>query len=733
MVKFSKQLDGQLVPEWRSAYCDYWQLKKDLKQVKLVLRKKQILSPGGGGAAASADAAGSSPSPADSSPLRTFSGLTRRKILTWSQSEVIRVHQLPPDELYETELLGPISQVEEEKMFFARLDGQLNNVNKFYRRKEEEYCKRAEALSRQMSLLIETKQTLELFSGDNSAGNSSIEMGNSLERQPIFGPQDVKSPASPTTTIASLSQALIHQSKKNISQETDIHATKKKVHSAEKVLRLAFIEFYRGLGLLKSFSSLNVVAFAKILKKYDKVTGRKAMPTYLRAVESSFFSSSDKAANLMEKVEKLFTEHFAKNDRKHAMTCLRPMQQKASHTVTFFLGVFTGGFVALLAAFLIVSHITGSYISAAETMSESSYMESIFPTFSMLALVLLHMYMYGCNVYAWRRERINYPFIFEFQPGKELRHREIFLLSTGLTTVVVGGMVAHLVAHVKAKASTSVDLIPAAIVLIFLGLLFFPFDLFYRSSRAFFTRCLRHIVFAPFYKVVLADFFLADQLTSQVTLFRHLEFVICYYGWGHFKTKNTGACVGSSKDIMYFVSLIPYWWRLLQCLRRWIDERNRAHIANGGKYLSAMVAVGSRLSYIKKGTTTWLVMFIITSTIATLYQLYWDLVIDWGLLQPCSINAWLRDRLILKHKSFYFVSMVLNTLLRFAWLQSITNFQFTGLDRHVTEFIFASLEVFRRGQWNFYRIENEHLNNVGNFRAVKCVPLPFRETQDIEV
>lgn len=26
------------------------------------------------------------------------------------------------------------------------------------------------------------------------------------------------------------------------------------------------------------------------------------------------------------------------------------------------------------------------------------------------------------------------------------------------------------------------------------------------------------------------------------------------------------------------------------------------------------------------------------------------------------------------------------------------------------------------------RLENEHLNNVGKYRAVKAVPLPFRET-----
>jgi hypothetical protein len=34
-MKFSKQFEGQLVPEWKEAFVDYWQLKKDLKQIHL--------------------------------------------------------------------------------------------------------------------------------------------------------------------------------------------------------------------------------------------------------------------------------------------------------------------------------------------------------------------------------------------------------------------------------------------------------------------------------------------------------------------------------------------------------------------------------------------------------------------------------------------------------------------------------------------------------------------------
>lgn len=33
MVKFSKQFEGQLIPEWKDAFVDYSLLKKDLKKI----------------------------------------------------------------------------------------------------------------------------------------------------------------------------------------------------------------------------------------------------------------------------------------------------------------------------------------------------------------------------------------------------------------------------------------------------------------------------------------------------------------------------------------------------------------------------------------------------------------------------------------------------------------------------------------------------------------------------
>lgn len=77
-----------------------------------------------------------------------------------------------------------------------------------------------------------------------------------------------------------------------------------------------------------------------------------------------------------------------------------------------------------------------------------------------------------------------------------------------------------------------------------------------------------------------------------------------------------------------------------------------------GKYVSAMVAAAARVTYSRQDNHILFAIVIITSVGATIYQLYWDFVNDWGFLNPNSRNPWLRDDLILKNKSIYYVSIV---------------------------------------------------------------------------
>src|SRR5271155_1891702 len=72
----------------------------------------------------------------------------------------------------------------------------------------------------------------------------------------------------------------------------------------------------------------------------------------------------------------------------------------------------------------------------------------------------------------------------------------------------------------------------------------------------------------------------------------------------------------------------------------------------------------------------------------------------------------------------YYVAIVLDPIMRSSWLFYVV---FPGQKQHsaATSFFLALGEVFRRFMWNFIRMENEHMTNVGHFIASRDVPLPF--------
>ncbi|KAG6515460.1 hypothetical protein ZIOFF_025872 [Zingiber officinale] len=211
-------------------------------------------------------------------------------------------------------------------------------------------------------------------------------------------------------------------------------------------------------------------------------------------------------------------------------------------------------------------------------------------------------------------------------------------------------------------------------------------------------------------QVLMVDFFMADQLCSQVPMLRNMKYVACYYITGSYRTQDYGLCMRSKhyRDLAYAVSFLPYYWRAMQCARRWFDEGETSHLINLGKYVSAMLAAGAKVAYEKEKSAGWLALLVVISSAAT-------------------VTDGFRNELILRCKFVYYLSMTLNFVLRLAWLQTVLHYNFASMDYRVTSFFLVALEVIRRGHWNFYRLENEHLNNAGKFRVVKTVPLPFHE------
>ncbi|KAK3003187.1 hypothetical protein RJ639_019916 [Escallonia herrerae] len=681
MVKFSKELEAQLIPEWKDAFVNYWQLKKHVKKIKLA-RKLNLHSQD-----SHTDFGFSIFDPIRAAVKKISSGIcnaagkpeTIQVSSDTARGEDEHEEEEEEEEVHDDQLS---SEEDEVKAFFEDLDEELKKVNQFYKTKESEFLERGEILNKQLQILLDLKQVLvdrrkksqmsKVGAGvlpwshspsgrNNDYSDTSTECFSSGSPRETSQTDDVIAALEKNgiNFIGSATRSKTKKGKPKMAMRVDIPATaparsisavmamlwedlvnnpkkghgefinRKKIQCAEKMIRGAFMELYRGLGLVKTYSSLNMLAFVKILKKFDKVAHQQASPGYLYAVKRSHFISSDKVVRLMDEVESLFTKHFANDDRKKAMKFLKPQQRKESHMVTFLVGLFTGSFVTLFSVYSILAHMCGMFTPRAD----AAYMETVYPIFSMFALLSLHLFMYGCNLFMWKGTRINRNFIFEFQPATALKYRDAFLICTCLMTTVCS-----------------------------LTLLICPLNIFYRSTRYCFIRVIRNIVCSPFYKVLMVDFFMADQLTSQIPLLRHLESSACYFFSGSFGTHRYEICKSGKlyRELAYVISFAPYYWRAMQCARRWFDECDLNHLANLGKYVSALIAAGARITYARQPTTFWMIIVLVTSLLATVYQLYWDFVKDWGLLNP--------------------------------------------------------------------RLENEHLNNVGKYRAVKTVPLPFHET-----
>lgn len=81
---------------------------------------------------------------------------------------------------------------------------------------------------------------------------------------------------------------------------------------------------------------------------------------------------------------------------------------------------------------------------------------------------------------------------------------------------------------------------------------------------------------------------------------------------------------------------------------------------NALKYFLTIAAVCLRTADSLDMGMGWKVLAWVFSISTSILSTYWDLVIDWGLLQRHSKNSWLRDKLIIPHKSVYFAAMVRN-------------------------------------------------------------------------
>ncbi|ERE73658.1 putative xenotropic and polytropic retrovirus receptor 1 like protein [Cricetulus griseus] len=268
-----------------------------------------------------------------------------------------------------------------------------------------------------------------------------------------------------------------------------------------------------------------------------------------------------------------------------------------------------------------------------------------------------------------------------------------------------------------------------------------PTKTFYYKSRFWLLKLLFRVFTAPFHKVGFADFWLADQLNSLSVILMDLEYMICFYSfelkWDENKSllpndlQEPEFCHRYTYGVRAIVQCIPAWLRFIQCLRRYRDtKRAFPHLVNAGKYSTTFFTVTFAALYSThkerqhSDTMVFLYLWVVFCAISSCYTLIWDLKMDWGLFDKnAGENTFLREEIVYPQKAYYYCAIIEDVILRFAWTIQIS-ITATAFQPHVGDIIatvFAPLEVFRRFVWNFFRLENEHLNNCGEFRAVRDI------------
>ncbi|WEW56013.1 Xenotropic and polytropic retrovirus receptor 1 [Emydomyces testavorans] len=229
------------------------------------------------------------------------------------------------------------------------------------------------------------------------------------------------------------------------------------------------------------------------------------------------------------------------------------------------------------------------------------------------------------------------------------------------------------------------------------------------------------LLLAGLYPVEFRDFFLGDMYCSQTYAMGNLALFFCLYSaaWS-----NPAHCNSSHSRIMGFLTTLPSIWRALQCLRRYRDTRNPfPHIVNFGKYACSILYYMTLSFYRINKVESLRAIFITCALVNAIYSSVWDVAMDWSLGNPYSKNPFLREFLGFRKQWIYYAAIVVDPILRFNWIfyAICTSVQHSAL----LSFAISLSEVCRRGIWSIFRVENEHCTNVCRFRASRDVPLPY--------
>ncbi|EPS34451.1 hypothetical protein PDE_09415 [Penicillium oxalicum 114-2] len=641
---------------------------------------------------------------------------------------------------------NPYREVEKRQSeFFAWLDDELNKIDQFYRKKEEEAQERYAALHHQLHVMSQNRQ--EEMKGARgvahgkkrgiiqrpkavAAWNAGF-LKNTLKdtfsgKSFRFGKNSQALARLETPGIRPRDREFMFDRREDLEQ-SDQPKKDPGYRTAKHQLKVAMQEFYRGIDLLRGYANLNQTAFRKINKKFDKaVNAEKPLEYMTERVNKSYFVRSGETAEIMRKVEDWYGRYFEAGNTKIAATKLRSTTQRpgdySPHTFRAGLFLMAGILFAIQALVYAVQHLS----SEDDTLQvHTSYLLQVYGGYFMISLHLL-LFCLACMV--WSQSKVNYRFIFEYNTRHTLEWRQLLEVSTFFMFLLGLFMWLNFSWVNEMYIYWPVVLIGLTVAIIYL-----PAPILYHQSRSWWAATNWRLWFSGLYKTVeFRDFFLGDMYCSQTYAMGNIELFFCLYAnnW-----ESPATCNSSHSRVMGVLTCLPSFWRACQCVRRYTNDKKHKklsfpqdafpHLFNLAKYLCGIAYYSTLSMWRINKTTRFQAPFLTFALLNSLYTSIWDVLMDWSLGDPYAKRILLRDELAFRYASIYYCAIVLDVVIRFNWI-------FYAIFSHEIQhsaflsFFVALSEVLRRGVWSILRVENEHCANVTKFHASREPKLPYK-------
>jgi len=470
--------------------------------------------------------------------------------------------------------------------------------------------------------------------------------------------------------------------------ETNKIKTFEAIRESDSVQR-AMTDLHRRSKLLSNFAIMNSTGFIKIVKKYDKAfPSRKG--EFKEITSNGFICNDGKdVSSLSDKMERQFAKWFCDGNITEARSLLLPKKGDGLDMDWSQLRLgYRLGMCSVLALWVAWDCVWGMLKDGHTTIGG----RTAFPVFRACGGLLLVHWFWGVSVYVWNRYRINYIFLFDFDPRIVQTPVMIFEDATDETLVFLLLMLLYY----KSGAHDIPDIIPPGgypflLVLFTVKRLIFPLKV-----RVPLWQAIGKAVLAPIFKPTFFQTYVADIFTSMVKVFQDIVWTSCFFISGDFliferdgainkEPKNWHQTFWYRNICIPIICLLPLLIRFNQCLRRYVDTGKRnPNLFNAAKYALSqtvtlfgafhplyMIHVAQKADMSQDDTIIviaetgrslfdyfWLGLFVSSS----LYSYFWDVRMDWGLGR--LDNRLLGTRLMFPNQNWYYVVMVVDLFLR---------------------------------------------------------------------